>query len=164
MMRRAGEFLYQVMTGRRRVAAFILAPVLFLLSQAYRFAFYARSLLYDRRMLRSYRSPRKVISVGNLTMGGAGKTPVVRELLHLLRAGRVDAHGLSRGHGGRLKGPVRVDPARHGAADVGAWPGPAPRARGSRLRRTLRRRGRARRGPHITAHNGCTKRPLTYAH
>jgi tetraacyldisaccharide 4'-kinase len=63
-----------------------------------------------------------VISVGNLTVGGSGKTPIVRELLRLLREAGVAAHGLSRGYGGRLKGPVRVDPEAHGAADVGDEP------------------------------------------
>jgi tetraacyldisaccharide 4'-kinase len=60
-----------------------------------------------------------VICVGNLTMGGAGKTPVVRALVALLRSRGQRPHILSRGHGGRLTGPVRVDPARHTAADVG---------------------------------------------
>jgi tetraacyldisaccharide 4'-kinase len=63
-----------------------------------------------------------VICVGNLTMGGAGKTPVAREILHRLRARGVDAHGLSRGYGGTLPGPVRVDPARHASAEVGDEP------------------------------------------
>ena len=63
-----------------------------------------------------------VICVGNLTVGGAGKTPVVREILSRLTAAGVRAHALSRGHGGRLTGPVRVDPARHTAADVGDEP------------------------------------------
>lgn len=63
-----------------------------------------------------------VICVGNLTVGGAGKTPVVRAIVDRLRAGGVNAHTLSRGHGGRLKGPVRVDPKLHLAADVGDEP------------------------------------------
>jgi len=63
-----------------------------------------------------------VICVGNLTLGGTGKTPVVREILARLAAGGIAAHGLSRGHGGRLTGPVRVDPAVHTAADVGDEP------------------------------------------
>ena len=63
-----------------------------------------------------------VICVGNLTAGGTGKTPIVRELLRLLTARGVVAHGLSRGYGGRLKGPLRVDPAVHTAADVGDEP------------------------------------------
>lgn len=63
-----------------------------------------------------------VISIGNLTVGGSGKTPVAREVLRLLRAAGVEAHGLSRGYGGRLEGPVRVDPAGHAASDVGDEP------------------------------------------
>jgi tetraacyldisaccharide 4'-kinase len=60
-----------------------------------------------------------VICVGNLTVGGAGKTPIVRELMKHLIARGVAAHVLTRGHGGRLAGPVRVDPAVHTAAEVG---------------------------------------------
>jgi tetraacyldisaccharide 4'-kinase len=59
-----------------------------------------------------------VICVGNLTVGGAGKTPVVRELLRRLPG----AHGLSRGYGGSQRGPLRVDPQRHTAMDVGDEP------------------------------------------
>ncbi len=63
-----------------------------------------------------------VICVGNLTAGGVGKTPIVRELLLVLTNGGVAAHGLSRGYGGSLKGPLRVDPARHKAGEVGDEP------------------------------------------
>lgn len=63
-----------------------------------------------------------VISVGNLTVGGSGKTPVTREAIRLLHEAGVDAHALSRGYGGRLREPTRVDPAKHTAADVGDEP------------------------------------------
>jgi len=63
-----------------------------------------------------------VICVGNITMGGTGKTPVAREILARLRRSGVEAHGLSRGYGGRLAGPVRVEPSLHTAADVGDEP------------------------------------------
>ncbi|MCC7267916.1 MAG: tetraacyldisaccharide 4'-kinase [Caulobacteraceae bacterium] len=63
-----------------------------------------------------------VICVGNLTVGGTGKTPIVRELVRLLAdAGRAP-QVLTRGHGGRLAGPVQVDPDTHAAADVGDEP------------------------------------------
>lgn len=63
-----------------------------------------------------------VICVGNLTVGGVGKTPIVRELLTRLTAQGVDAHGLSRGYGGKLAGPLRIDPTRNTAAEVGDEP------------------------------------------
>lgn len=63
-----------------------------------------------------------VVCIGNLTAGGAGKTPVAREVLRLLREAGVAAHGLSRGFGGDLEGPVQVDLANHFASDVGDEP------------------------------------------
>jgi tetraacyldisaccharide 4'-kinase len=60
-----------------------------------------------------------VICVGNLTVGGTGKTPVVRALVALLASRERTPHILSRGHGGAQRGPTRVDAGRHTAADVG---------------------------------------------
>lgn len=62
-----------------------------------------------------------VICIGNVTAGGAGKTPTVLTLLAALRARATGfpAHVLSRGYGGRHQGPVRVDPDRHRADEVG---------------------------------------------
>ncbi len=60
-----------------------------------------------------------VICVGNLTLGGSGKTPVVRALAALLRADHEAVHVLTRGHGGREIGPHLVDPSRDDAARVG---------------------------------------------
>lgn len=65
-----------------------------------------------------YRSKLFVISVGNLTLGGSGKTPITAEILRLLDG----AVGLSKGYGGTLEGPVRVDPLKHNAAEVGDEP------------------------------------------
>ena len=63
-----------------------------------------------------------VICVGNYHTGGAGKTPTVLALAKLLRdLGEVPVV-LSRGYGGKLHGPVKVDPSRHQAADVGDEP------------------------------------------
>jgi len=63
-----------------------------------------------------------VVCVGNLTVGGVGKTPIVRALAARLRAKGASVHLLSRGYGGRLAGPVLVAPERHTAAEVGDEP------------------------------------------
>ena len=63
-----------------------------------------------------------VISVGGLTVGGVGKTPIVREMINHLRARGVEAQGLSRGYGGSQAGPLRVDPRLHTATEVGDEP------------------------------------------
>jgi tetraacyldisaccharide 4'-kinase len=63
-----------------------------------------------------------VICVGNVTLGGVGKTPVVRAITQKLRARGVNAHTLSRGYGGTARGPLRVDPALHNSEAVGDEP------------------------------------------
>src|SRR5215475_3403025 len=63
-----------------------------------------------------------VLCVGNYHGGGAGKTPTVLALASLLRELGETPVVLSRGYGGKLRGPVRVDGARHSAADVGDEP------------------------------------------
>jgi tetraacyldisaccharide 4'-kinase len=76
-----------------------------------------------RRMLRKgHRAAVPVICVGNYSLGGAGKTPTVIKLIRLLRAAGETPVVLSRGYGGRLDGPVRVDGEAHTAADVGDEP------------------------------------------
>jgi tetraacyldisaccharide 4'-kinase len=63
-----------------------------------------------------------VFCVGNYHVGGAGKTPTVRALANLLRDLGERPVVLSRGYGGRLHGPVKVDPISHLASDVGDEP------------------------------------------
>ena len=63
-----------------------------------------------------------VLCVGNYHVGGAGKTPTVLALAKLLGELGETPVVLSRGYGGALRGPVRVDPERHAAADVGDEP------------------------------------------
>ena len=87
------------------------------------------TLATRRRLARGAAAVRlgiPVICVGNLTAGGAGKTPTVIALVERLAARGVAAHVVSRGHGGSLGGspggPVRVDERRHTAAQVGDEP------------------------------------------
>ncbi len=77
-----------------------------------------------------------VFCVGNYHTGGAGKTPAVRAHAAILRDLGETPVVLSRGYGGRLQGPIKVDPERHAAGDVGDEP--------LMLAQTLPRRGVAR--------------------
>lgn len=63
-----------------------------------------------------------VLCVGNYHVGGAGKTPTTLALVSLLRRLDETPVVLSRGYGGRLRGPISVDVDRHKAADVGDEP------------------------------------------
>jgi tetraacyldisaccharide 4'-kinase len=60
-----------------------------------------------------------VVCVGNLTLGGAGKTPTALAVGRMLMEAGERPVFLTRGYGGRLAGPVRVEPGRHDARDVG---------------------------------------------
>ncbi len=60
-----------------------------------------------------------VICVGNFTLGGAGKTPTAIAFARILAQAGKRPFFLTRGYGGRLAGPVHVDPQTHTAADVG---------------------------------------------
>ncbi|HTY84297.1 MAG TPA: tetraacyldisaccharide 4'-kinase [Silvibacterium sp.] len=70
-----------------------------------------RNALYDRGVLRSRRLQAPVISVGNLSAGGSGKTPFVMLLGKLLKERGVQFDVLSRGYGRRSRGTLLVDPA-----------------------------------------------------
>jgi tetraacyldisaccharide 4'-kinase len=60
-----------------------------------------------------------VLCVGNLVAGGSGKTPVVLSLAKIFVSRGIAPHVVMRGYGGRLAGPVRVDPKIHDAVSVG---------------------------------------------
>ena len=71
----------------------------------------ARNALYDRGVLRAQRLQGAVVSVGNLSAGGSGKTPFVMLLGELLKARGMKFDVLSRGYGRKSRGVRLVDPA-----------------------------------------------------
>ena len=108
---RQPEFWTAETEGRDRAVA--LKALLTPLSWAY--AWVGQQRL---RTTRPIHAPAPVICVGNVTLGGAGKTPIARALRERLGP---NAHTLSRGYGGRLPGPLRVTPDMR-ADDVGDEP------------------------------------------
>jgi tetraacyldisaccharide 4'-kinase len=71
---------------------------------------YGDSVQYRAEHTLPYRSSAKVVCVGNLTAGGTGKTPVAMAIGRLLIARGAKAVFLSRGYGGRVRGPAFVTP------------------------------------------------------
>jgi tetraacyldisaccharide 4'-kinase len=91
------------------------------LSYGYLGATVARNWLYDRGHFGAYRSALPVLSIGNVTAGGNGKTPLVVFLVSSLRARGYSPVILSRGYGGANSGPLRVR-SDHDPMEVGDEP------------------------------------------
>jgi tetraacyldisaccharide 4'-kinase len=77
-------------------------------SPIYSLAMRFREIMYRRGMLQSYRMDIPVISVGNLTMGGTGKTPMVQYLARMLQQNGFHPAVISRGYGGSASAPINM--------------------------------------------------------
>ena len=92
-----------------------------LLSSLFGLGVQARNALYDHGTLRARRLQGPVISIGNLSVGGSGKTPFVILLGELLKARGLKFDILSRGYGRQTRGVALVDPGGS-ARDFGDEP------------------------------------------
>lgn len=81
-------------------------------------------VMSDRRQKngKHLRVSAPVVCVGNINVGGTGKTPTVIKLLSVFNELGVTAHVISKGYGGSIEGPLRVDEVDHTASDVGDEP------------------------------------------
>lgn len=97
------DYVRTVLTGERRdLSARLLTAVLSPFVLLYGMVVLLRNFCYDRGLLSAQRLNRPVISVGNLTMGGTGKTPMVILLARLLISRGLKVCVLSRGYGGTM--------------------------------------------------------------
>jgi tetraacyldisaccharide 4'-kinase len=94
------------------IGARLLAPAAALYGTAAR-----TRLVYPGR-----RTTAPVICIGNLVLGGAGKTPTALAVANVLDALHEVPVFLTRGYGGTLRGPIKVDAMQHRATDVGDEP------------------------------------------
>lgn len=92
-----------------------------LLASIYGMGIGIRNALYDRGTLPQRKLQGPVVSIGNLSVGGAGKTPFVLLLGDLLKARGIKFDVLSRGYGRKTRGVVLVDPGG-AAAEFGDEP------------------------------------------
>lgn len=77
-----------------------------------------RNLLYNHNILKQQFVPTRVVSIGNITVGGTGKTPATIMTARLLRDAGLKAAVVSRGYGGTAKGPLAVSDGRSELADA----------------------------------------------
>src|SRR3954451_2957303 len=93
------QFAIDVILNRRRgFRAALLRGMLYGLSFIYERLVQMRLFLYRHRILREHTLGCLVISIGNLTVGGTGKTPIVEKFARALRAGGRRVAILSRGY------------------------------------------------------------------
>lgn len=77
-------------------------------SPFYGLAMKVREKLYTRGLLRRHSLPIPVISIGNLVLGGTGKTPTVRYLAEFLKAHGYSPAVISRGYGGKSRRKINI--------------------------------------------------------
>jgi tetraacyldisaccharide 4'-kinase len=103
------EYFRELWDGKRtgsadRIFMALLRP----LSLVYGVILRLRAFAYGAGLFRTFQLPKPVISVGNLTLGGTGKTPMVAYLARRLMERGKRVAVLSRGYGGSLEGEVRI--------------------------------------------------------
>jgi tetraacyldisaccharide 4'-kinase len=86
-------------------------------SRLYALAMTVRNRLYDRNVLRSFDIPAAVVSVGNLTVGGTGKTSLVETLADFFQDEGFRPAVVSRGYGRKGKGVVIVSDGKKVLSD-----------------------------------------------
>lgn len=108
---------WQTFWQHRRIGNVALLP----LSTLFYGAVFVRRLLYRCGVLKSEKAPLPVVVVGNINVGGAGKTPLVIALGKLLADAGIRYAVISKGYGGSYEQPTVVEPI-HSANVVGDEP------------------------------------------
>jgi len=88
------------------------------LEYLFRTGVFFRNLWYNY-FSKGYRFPIKIISVGNLSVGGTGKTPMAEWLIRFAQKKNIQTAYLSRGYGRKTKGFLLVNPLSHTSNEVG---------------------------------------------
>ena len=98
-------YVFDAITGRKKgAAARGLLGALRALEEGYKGALAARGGLYRAGLITQRRAPLKVISVGNITVGGTGKTPLVATIARRLAKRKKKVAIITRGYGPKVRG------------------------------------------------------------
>ena len=100
----------------KRLHQHLIRFLLWNISQVYRFAVAARNFCYDKSLFKTHKADVPVISIGNITTGGTGKTPLVIWLCNLLTRKSCKCAILTRGY---IRGSTQIsDTSSHRAPRV----------------------------------------------
>jgi tetraacyldisaccharide 4'-kinase len=109
----------RVWRGEAGYEKWLLYPLLYPLSLVYRLCLNLREYMYSKGKMKMKEVPIPVISVGNITLGGTGKTPVVERLSMKLKALGFNPGIATRGYKRKRKGTFVVDIEKDTAQEVG---------------------------------------------
>ena len=111
--------MVKVWRGEAQALRLILYIPLLFLSALYRFCLIVRECSYRKGLLRIEKARIPVISVGNITLGGTGKTPIVDIVARMLKEKGFNPGIVTRGYMRKRQGVFYVDAANDTAEDVG---------------------------------------------
>ena len=95
--------IQEIMTGGREIGSLFLTLFLFAISVGYGGIVRLRETLYKKGLLQSKRLPCPVISIGNITVGGSGKTPMTIYVAELIKHLGYGVAIISRGYKGQAE-------------------------------------------------------------
>jgi len=104
--------IVRVWRGEARYVRWLLYIPLAFLSYFYQIALYVREYMYKTGRIKTEKAMIPVISIGNITLGGTGKTPLVERLSRRLKEEGLNPGIITRGYGRKKKGIFPVDPKK----------------------------------------------------
>lgn len=113
------DYIVRVWSGEAKMARWLLYVPLAFVSYLYHIAIVARESMYKTGLMRTHSAPIPVISVGNITLGGTGKTPVVERLSRRFRDKGYNPGIITRGYMRKRGGTFPVDLKKDTASTAG---------------------------------------------
>ncbi len=113
------NWVLKIWRGEAKYTKWLFTPPLYLLSLIYKLCMVLRKRMYDMDIMKTKEAPIPVISVGNITLGGTGKTPVVERLSKRLKEAGFNPGIATRGYKRKRGGTFIVDIEADNAEDVG---------------------------------------------